>query len=125
MNWGVLQAGDCLCERRTGEVCQAVAGAGGGVAGGCSSVRQQVWRCGCARRGWHTLVACQLTTMVEAAARGLEAAKAASGPTHPNPVTPSCQRYNWQQSEIIYVPCPAMPAGHASWEGRNCDPLSR
>ena len=33
MNWDVLQAGNCLCERRTGEVWQVLAGAGEGVAG--------------------------------------------------------------------------------------------
>ena len=46
-------------------------------------VRQQVWRSECARRGWHTLLVCQLTATV-AAARGLEAAKAASGLSHTN-----------------------------------------
>ena len=47
-------------------------------------VRQQVWHSGCARRGWHTgWLASQLTTTV-AAARGLEAAKAASGLSHTN-----------------------------------------
>ena len=87
-------------------------------------VRQQVWRSGCARRGWHTgWVACQLTTKGRQRPEGSRLQRLPVGPHTPA----------WSHQPAVHISLPivisskssagllALPGFYAWRPGGNCD----